>query len=472
MSLSERKRLPPGPWSVPLLGSYFFLQKMKNRREHIVLSEATRKYGNVFLLKIGFHRVVVLQGYDAIHQAFVKQFDEFSDRPSFLPGFHVPQATYRGISFSDYNDQCKQLRKFTLKGFRMLKTLEEAINAEIDAISHVFMSTHGNPVQVAPILQKAMSNVTNELLFGKRFDFDDKEFNMVLTMSNTIAKSRVGLTSSALYYPSWISRLFSEEDEEKNALRIKCVGRIREFLVAQIEHHEATFDENNIRDFVDMLISASVGDKKEIISNETIRAVSRELVGGSENTYAILDWALLFMAEHPEVQKRCQDEIDATIGDRHVQYSDRVNLKYVTATLSEVQRLANITPLTVLHCTSRDTQLMGFHIPKKTIVLANLYSSNVDSDYWSDPHAFKPDRFLDEAGDLIKHNALMPFSVGPRMCLGKPVAQMASFLTFASLLQKFSVERENKHIKHTMEMDPSNMVTSTLYPYKLRLLKR
>ena len=225
--LSKPRGLPPGPWSLPLLGSYFFLQKVKEKREHLSFSEAAKKYGNIFHLRIGSYLIVVLQGYEAIHQALVKQGDVFSDRAGFLPGFHIKPKDGKGVSFQDYNNHCKVLRKFTLQTFRNIETIQETILTEVDAATRVLTGTGDNPIQIAPILQKMIANVTNKFLLGKRYDFDDAEFSEINEMSNVLTNTRVGLTSSALYFHPWVARFFSGQDNKKNRYRLQCIDKIR-----------------------------------------------------------------------------------------------------------------------------------------------------------------------------------------------------------------------------------------------------
>ena len=122
---------------------------------------------------------------------------------------------------------------------------------------------------------------------------------------------------------------------------------------------------------------------------------------------------------------------------------------------------------------------MGYHIPKNTVVLPNLYSAHFDLDYWEEPHKFNPDRFLDVqsyldvAGKLTnsKKEALIPFSLGPRQCVGEPLARLLLFLVFTSFLQRFTFERENLMVKHPLTVKP-NVVTQCPLPHKLKIKKR
>ena len=477
--LKRPKGIPPGPLSLPILGSYFFMSKLRKDRPHRVFLQASERYGKIFSFHLGSQLVVVLIGYEAIHQALVKQAHVFSDRPNFLPAFRrVFKNGPEGILFQGYNHTWKTLRRFTLQTLRDFgvgkSSLEEKIMAEIDAVSDVLETMKGAPIEIASVLRKAIGNVIYGIVFGKRFDFNDPELDIIQRMSN-VAVGGIGIGNVTNVFPLWLCAIFAPKASKEAAFRRQNLENIKKFISDEIKEHEKTYDENNIRDFVDLYIQASHDSKEETASVLTegnmFRVIQELFIAGAETTYNTLDWAFLFMSEYPDIQAKCQEEIENTVGDRAIKYSDRTNLKYIEATITEIQRHANVASMALQHCASQDTTLMGYHIPKKTVILTNLYSSNMDPDHWEDPKKFNPNRFLDERGNLIKHDALMPFSVGPRACLGEPLARLELFLVFANLLQKFRFERENSNVGHSMELKP-NQLTSAPYPYKIRALRR
>ena len=477
--LTKPKGLPPGPLTLPVVGSYFFLKELRKKRAHLSFFDASKIYGKIYSFRIGFQLIVVLHGYDAIHQALVKQSDVFSDRPNFLPAFQrVLAETGRGIIFQGYNHQWKTLRRFTLQTLRDFgvgkSSIEEKIAYEINAATKVLECSAGKPFEISPVLQKVIGNVIYGIVFGKRFDFDDPDFDIIRRMSN-IAVSGQGATSVSNFFPLWVSWIFARKSHNEAVFRRKNFDNIRAFIDEQIKQHEESYDENNIRDFVDLYIQVSRDSKEEtaevFTKGSMLRVILELFIAGAETTYNTLDWAFLFMSENPDIQAKCVQEIKDTVGDKSIQYSDRISLTYVEATISEVQRHANVAPLAVQHCASEDTTLMGYHIPKRTIIMPSLYSANMDPNYWKDPYQFRPERLIDSKGKLIKNEALIPFSTGPRVCLGEPLARMELFLVFANMLQRFEFERENANVKHSMDLKP-NQVTSAPYPYKLRANKR
>ena len=479
-ALSRPRGLPPGPLTLPLIGSYFFNKQIRKKDNFAAFLDASKVYGDVFSFRVGPQLIVVLNGFDAIYEAFVKQSDVFSDRPEFLPFIRraISPPPTAGILFRGYSHKWKTLRRFTLqtlRDFGVGKTsIEEKIAVEIKAASNGFDKLEGNPLEMAPVLHNMVGNVIYSIVFGTRFEFDDPKFKLVRELTN-LAVSGPGATGITLFIPRWVSWLFARKAYKEADFRRQNFENIKTFIFEQIKNHEDTFDENNIRDFVDLYIQVTRDTKEErsdVFTDDSMFRVILELfIAGSETTYNTLDWAFLLMTEHPDIQERCFKEIDDVVGDKYIDYADRVKLPFIEATILEIQRLANVVPLAIQHSTNNDTTLLGHHIPKNTVVLPNVYSALMDPKHWDQPNKFNPERFINASGKLIKHDAQMPFGIGPRICLGEPLARMELFLVFANLIQNYRFEKEYAGIRHSLKRKP-NRVTSSPETYKLRIKRR
>ncbi|CAH1779749.1 unnamed protein product, partial [Owenia fusiformis] len=111
----------------------------------------------------------------------------------------------------------------------------------------------------------------------------------------------------------------------------------------------------------------------------------------------------------------------------------------VDAFILEINRYISIAPFT-LRKSTKDSKLGDYFIPKDTQVWVNLFGVHHDERYFADPWAFKPERFLDENGDVIpvdQRKMLMPFGAGRRVCVGEQLARARLFLFFTAMLQKF-----------------------------------
>uniref|UniRef100_G3NEF9 Uncharacterized protein n=1 Tax=Gasterosteus aculeatus TaxID=69293 RepID=G3NEF9_GASAC len=77
---------------------------------------------------------------------------------------------------------------------------------------------------------------------------------------------------------------------------------------------------------------------------------------------------------------------------------DRNNMPYVQAVIHEFQRVANTVPLSVFHCTTKDTELNGYSIPKGTLIIPNLTSVLNEEGQCKFPNEFNPENFLNDQG--------------------------------------------------------------------------
>uniref|UniRef100_A0A672SLN7 Cytochrome P450, family 2, subfamily X, polypeptide 9 n=1 Tax=Sinocyclocheilus grahami TaxID=75366 RepID=A0A672SLN7_SINGR len=177
---------------------------------------------------------------------------------------------------------------------------------------------------------------------------------------------------------------------------------------------------------------------------------------GTDTTSNTLLTAFLYLMAHPEIQAKCQKEIDEVLeGKDHASYEDRHNMP-VLLTL----------PLSVFHCTTKDTTLMGY----RTVIITNLTIILKEEGQWKFPHEFNPDNFLNEQGQFEKPEAFIPFSTGPRVCLGEGLARMELFLVIATLLPHFQFVWPND--AGDPDYTPVYGVTLTPKPYRMHIRRR
>lgn len=85
----------------------------------------------------------------------------------------------------------------------------------------------------------------------------------------------------------------------------------------------------------------------------------------------------------------------------------------------ESLRIRPSAPLGAPHCTKEDTTILGYQIPAGTPILTNLLSAQLNPTAFPDPEVFKPERFLDEDGNICNLGSLLTFGTGrdlPFLC--------------------------------------------------------
>ncbi|XP_072406275.1 cytochrome P450 2K1-like [Chiloscyllium punctatum] len=429
------RNFPPGPTPLPLIGNLHQLDLKKLDWSLMGLAE---KYGNVFSVELGPLKAVVLTGYDTVKDALVNHADQFSGRPP-IPIFD--DYSFRtGVVFSD-GKLWRENRKFVisaLRGFGMgKKSIEDRISEEASFLVNVFESHKGQPFETAQILNSAVSNIICSILFGDRFDYDDKIFNSLINMNNEMMT--LSGTASIQLYNSYPSLGFLIPARRKY---IQNRDKMMEIFDSFIKAAEETLNENSIQTLNEALIlrhqQESKGQALEIQKKDMLITIIDLFGAGTETTSTTVCWGLLLMMKYPDIQRKVQEEIDQVIGaGRAPVTEDRKRMPYTDAVIHEIQRFANIVPINLPHSTTEDTHVKGHFIPKGTYVITVLTSVLRDKTQWKTPKEFNPAHFLDADGNFVKRDAFMPFSAGRRVCAGEALAKVELFLFFTTLLQKF-----------------------------------
>ena len=153
---------------------------------------------------------------------------------------------------------------------------------------------------------------------------------------------------------------------------------------------------------------------------------------------------LLALVNNTECQEKIFQEIMSVVGQKsYPTVNDKTKMPYTEAVIMESLRVANIIPIIMPHNCMNECEFEGYTIPKDTRILANLWTINRDQTIWGDPEVFRPQRFLDDDGNLLPpehklRQAWLLFGVGRRNCVGEVMARTRMFLYVTSLIQKFS----------------------------------
>ncbi|XP_050418495.1 cytochrome P450 2U1 [Patella vulgata] len=442
ISMQERSGIPPGPPFWPIVGNMFDMRGKFAGKRHKYYADLQAKYGDIFRIYFGDQLLIVLNDFESIEEAFVKQKDLFSTRPV-EKLWVINQAGKGGHGVFWASGQAwKDARRMSIRTLRDLgvgkSTLEDRIKEETNIVLDYLSQCEGKPIKVHEIMMKATTNIISTVVFGKRYDYSDPEFVQIIKVvedgfSDMVLFTPINRFPMLRFIPFLASKMLTVS---------YAVMKVEQLIAKHIAKRRQVFDKNDIKDFIDVYLDMSVdGESSTITESNTRRIILDLFFAGSDTTATTLDWGFLFMVLHPEVQKKCQEEIDSVVGDgRMVDWSDKSKMSYNEATLLEVQRLGNTVPMSSAHTTEIDTVVKGYLIPEGSLVFANMYACHLDSRYWKDPLQFKPERFLDDSGKVSKPPAtLIPFSIGPRICAGEPLARMELFLFFTNILQRFSV---------------------------------
>ncbi len=177
------------------------------------------------------------------------------------------------------------------------------------------------------------------------------------------------------------------------------------------------------------------------------------LMAGHETTAKALTWTIVLLDGHPAVGERLDAELDAVLGERVARAADLPDLPFCRHVVQEALRL--FPPVWLLSRRAvNDDELGEFDVPAGTLVCVSPYVLHRDERFWEDPECFDPDRFSDDRSAGRPEYAYIPFSGGPRHCIGRHFAMLEAQLVLATMRRRVRLTLVQGH-----PIEPEALVT-------------
>ena len=184
-------------------------------------------------------------------------------------------------------------------------------------------------------------------------------------------------------------------------------------------------------DVLAMLIEAQKVDETGLLTDHQVRIeVMNLFVAGYEVVAHTLAFTLYLVAEHPVVMARIAVELDHVLGQGPLTLEKLGQLTYIEQTIQESMRLLPVTTV-LTRQTAAAVTIGAYTLPKNRLILFAPWTLQRDAAYFPEPLVFRPERFDPAAGQEIPKYAYLPFSGGPRVCIGNAFAMMQMKINLA-----------------------------------------
>ncbi|HMI81277.1 MAG TPA: cytochrome P450 [Solirubrobacterales bacterium] len=398
--------LPPGPSMPAALQMVGFWT-----RPLAFLSRCGERYGKRFTLRLPVAPpFVMLADPDEVKQVFTAPPDVL--RPGEGAQVLEPVVGRNSVLLLDEGAHMEQ-RKLMLPAFhgermeRLTGLMEEVAAAEVAAIPR------GVPLPLHPRMQDLTLKIILRAVFGldpgARFDALRERLQAMLEF---------GDRPISLMPPkpdSLVARVAERIGPIAEFVRMQ--GEVDEIIFALIAERRAEGAERD--DVLAMLLEATHEDGSPMSEEEIRDELMTLLVAGHETTASTLAWAFERLVREPAVLERLVAEVDA--GDE----------AYLTATIQETLRDRPVLPNAAPRLVAKEITIGEWTYQPGCALVANAYLVHHDPEIYPDPHAFRPERFLDQPPGTY---TWIPFGGGRRRCLGASFAMLEMKVVLRALL--------------------------------------
>lgn len=416
---------------------------------HIALCRLGRQHGDVCLFRAGSVPTAVLTSPGVIEEAFGR--DDLSERQ--ITAHTKNMSAERGLIFAAHPEPWHKLdriareRLFSADNAAALS--RDHFGPAVDRAMRSMGAAADAGEAVAP--HRLLLPSANDLCLHALFGQDGSEDGELQPVKTELEESVFRHCSSAFSpaynlmtaYPG-LEFLFGRLLKKSLAQRERRDSLIG-LLVEDVERRRTAGTEpasTGPACLVDaMLDRESSGD----LSRPATLALCMDVLVNAPAIASTVGWTLLLVANRPDVQAGIQQELDRVVGCHGPPDEDhRTRLPYTFACIAESMRFRPVSPLSLPHLATADTEIGGYRIPAGTQVFGGIHSVHHDERFWESPGEFIPERFLPRADGspsaALASPAYMPFGVGIRRCAGRDFAGRAVWLYVTRMLHRFHFE--------------------------------
>ncbi|KAJ7554465.1 hypothetical protein O6H91_06G141600 [Diphasiastrum complanatum] len=236
--------------------------------------------------------------------------------------------------------------------------------------------------------------------------------------------------------------------QQKAAKAVKIIHKTVEDLVSKCKDIvEAEGECLKVEEYVNQsdpsVLRFLLASREEVSSNQLRDDLLSMLVAGHETTGSVLTWTVYLLSKNPTALVKVQAELTEVLRGRKPKYADVKELKYLTRCINESMRLYPHPPVLIRRAQEADVLPGGYKIGAGQDIMISVYNIHHSPMVWERAEEFLPERFGAESTMPNESNTdfkYIPFSGGPRKCIGDQFAMLEVIVSLAVLLQKFEFQ--------------------------------
>ncbi|XP_027155775.1 cytochrome P450 76A1-like [Coffea eugenioides] len=443
------ERLPPGPRRWPVVGNMFQLGWSAHESFAILAS----KQGPIMTLWLGSMCTVVISSNEVAREMFKNHDVVFAGRKIY-EAMKGDIGNEGSLITAQYGPHWRMLRRLCTAEFFVTSRLDATVDVRAKCIDQMvkYIEAAGgsgaNGIDVGKFFFLLAFNLIGNLMFSKDLLDPSSERGAKFFYHAGKVMEYAGKPNIADFLPllKWLDPQGirrSTQYHVKRAFDIAGLYLKERIIESNRDETDHPSPEKRRRDYLDVLLHyrGESAEEPPEFSPTTINIIVFEMfTAGTDTTTSTLEWATAELLRSPKTLEKVQAELRSVISlGTKIEEKHLDNLPYLKAVVKETLRLHPPLPFLVPHMAMDSCKMLGYHIPKETQILVNVWAIGRDPKTWENPLEFKPERFLEPSTADFKghHFEFIPFGSGRRICPAVPLASRVLPMALGSILHLF-----------------------------------
>ncbi|XP_034234600.1 cytochrome P450 4C1-like [Thrips palmi] len=449
----DRVNAIPGPPTTPLVGNLFRVAQ-HNFEVLATCQDYAKDYKDIFRVWIASFPYVALNTAEYVESVLssVQHIEKSNDYSTLHPWLRFGLLTSTGSKWHTR----RRLLTPTFH-FKILDQFVPVFNRNVDVLVRKLSreAEHGKPFNVSHHVHLCALDTICESAMGTKVNAQENAESEYVNAVKTVCCQAYSRLVKPWIYPN--VTFYSTPGGWSFNRALKVLHGMTSSVISIRKREFSTEDLVNIQNeaedgtkkrvaFLDQLLLANQkgADLSDIDIQEEVDTFMFE---GHDTTGTAISFGLYELSKNQDVQQKAYEEVVSILGEvgegRQVETADLAKMKYLERVIKEVLRLYPSVPvfLRALHSDLVLPPVKGakesYTVPAGTSIFVSPFTLHRVEALWPDPERFDPDRFLPENSVGRHPFAYIPFSAGPRNCIGQKYAIMEMKCIFARLIQEY-----------------------------------
>jgi cytochrome P450 len=442
----KTKLLPPGPTPVPIIGN---IQELIQKEPLQCFKDWHQEYGPLVTLRYGTRLIMSVSSYDIARELFENRGAIYSSRPRFIIASEHMSGSMN-LALLPNNRRWQEHRRVIGRFLDPNTTKRYAPIQDLEAKQVLFELLSSDDFEKSIARYSASLMLT--MAYGIHISQTDSPVPGELWRLNQLPFKAIGdiycvvveLFPFLDYVPRWMAPWKS--------FAVDANRQITELFMNNLQTAKDAKSWNWIKDAMHSQLGKSMPESEIAGMIGAIQQTSVEALS------IVTRLTIKALVLNPDCMRRGQEELDHVVGlERIPSASDLPQLPYVNAIVNEAMRWQPPSPIALPHVNTQDDEYMGYHIPKGTSIIPNLWVMGTN---FPDPEKYQPERWL-ENPDL----PFVPFGFGRRLCPGRHVAHTSITAIVAQLLWAYNFSHACRDGKK-VEIDAWDLILTAVVDSK------